>query len=324
LQQLTTENKLNYVHSNKGWLGFVEAMSDNTGDHFREDWFANGKINKELLKKSGWATETFQDTCIGKTAVVIGASPSIAKQLDTLRDLQNDPNFVLLTVSSEIRHLLNNGIKPHFVLISDASPVIKTYWDGMDMELTKGITLVSSPFVPPEMLHSWQGDVKFIAYYTTIKRLDKMFRRDCYPINGCDIMFPSLASSYNSCVSFSYLVLRTEIIIMVGNELSYEKELEGTYYVDREDAKDKGKRYPHINIYGGKSWTTTIFMATKLALEDYLGKLHGWFFNATEAGILGVSSKYGNLPWIKQVKLKMAVAHAKSLMQTGRPLSIAA
>jgi hypothetical protein len=62
-----------------------------------------------------------------------------------------------------------------------------------------------------------------------------------------------------------------------------------------------------------------MFMSLKLMLEDFLGKLsgEGYFLNASEAGIFGVSNRYGNTPWIFQLRLPMAIAQARHIMRTG-------
>jgi hypothetical protein len=65
-----------------------------------------------------------------------------------------------------------------------------------------------------------------------------------------------------------------------------------------------------------------MLFSLKLALEDYLGRLPGFYFNCTEAGIFGVSARYGNVPWIQQFNLSIGIAHARSIMRTGMPIYI--
>jgi hypothetical protein len=262
-----------------------------------------------------------QDSHKRKTAVLLGASPAIKKQIDKLRNLQYDPRYVFIGISSGLEFLLSNGIKPRYVMIADADPSISRFWQNLNEEDTRGITLISSISASPEMFEKWKGDIKFLAIETTIPKLDKKFKRWYNPINGLGCYFFALSSQYNTGAAFAFTVLNCPILIFVGNELSFETE-STPYYVDREDLKDKWLKKPHPNIYGEKVYTNYMFMSLKLALEDFLGKCsgNGWFFNATEAGIFGVSNRFGNLPWIYQLRLDMAIAQANSLMATGKSI----
>jgi hypothetical protein len=65
-----------------------------------------------------------------------------------------------------------------------------------------------------------------------------------------------------------------------------------------------------------------MLFSLKIALEDYLGKLPGWYLNCTEAGIFGISARYGNTPWIFQMTLKNGIAQARNIMRTGQPMYI--
>ena len=94
----------------------------------------------------------------------------------------------------------------------------------------------------------------------------------------------------------------------MGNELSWDEQ----YYVDRSDFKDKGfEKFPWVNIHGGASYTNLSFIQSKLWLEQALGGWKGVFINATEAGILGTSKRYGSLPYILQMKLSNSIDYVK-------------
>ena len=313
-------NRFNYVESNKDWSKFVDAVSHNTGKVYGKLWVANLRTNRKRVKRCGWAAEDLLDTQIGKTAVLLGASPTIRKQVEQLKELQKDPNFLFLGISSNFKFLCDNGIKPKYIFIADADPALVEWFKGYENE-TEGVTLISNLCAHPKVLDMWKGDVKYLALYTAIPELDKDMKKWYKPVNGCGYVFPALCSQYNTAVAFAYLVFGCRILIFVGNELGFaDKEV--AYYVDRKDKKDAWERKPHIDIYGNVAYTNYMLFSLKMALEDFLGKLQGWFFNATEAGIFGVSARYGNLPWIQQFKLDMAVKQAKHIMKYGIPLTL--
>jgi len=312
---------VDYIGANADWDKFSRMVSDNTGQHYLKMWLVNARKNEERVKKHGWATEILQDAHYGKTAVLIGGSPHVATQLDTLRELQDDPGFILIGITSNLKFLLTNGIRPRYVMIADAEPAMVRFWKDVDMDQTKDIVLITSICTLPEMLDMWCGPMYFLAIYSGLKKIDKTMHRLYNPVNGCGALFHALCSQYNTGTAFAYNVFQTKILIFVGNELGF-KDKDIPYYPDRKDYKDNWIRKPHMDIYGGVYYSNYMLMSLKLSLEDYLGKIcgDGWFFNCTEAGIFGVSARHnGHLPWIKQLTLKAGLMQARMIMQTGQP-----
>jgi len=313
-------NPLNFLDSNQDWRKFTTKVSDNTGAHYLDLWIENARINRKIVRNRGWIAE-LQDNHSGKTAVMLGASPAIKNQIATLRILQDDSDFVLIGITSGLKFMLDNGIKPKYVMIADADPDIERFWKGLDMNQTKDMTLLANICTHPKLLNMWQGPIKFIAIYTAVKKLDRKLAKWYSPVNGVGNFFPALCSQYNTGAALAYMVFGCKIIIFVGNELSFADE-QTTYYADREDVKDSWERGPHMNIRGERAYTNAMLMSLKFALEDFLGKISGdgWFFNCTEAGIFGVSKRFGNLPWITQLTLTAGIMQAKSIMHTGKPI----
>jgi hypothetical protein len=317
---MAVANPLNFIGENEEWCDFVNRVSSNTGTFYERLWLENTKANKPLIKKYGWVSEALQGTHKGKTTVLLGASPAIKNQVETLKKLQGDPDFILIGLSSNIDFLLENELYPDYMMIAEADPETERFWTNTDFNKTKDITLIANICTHPFFLDKWKGDIKFLAIYTMVKKLDKKFAKWFYPINGCGYYFLGLMSQYNTGAAVAFTIFESEILIFVGNELSY-KDMDQTYYVDRADLKDKWEKHPQIDINGNKVYTTYMLMSLKFTLEDFLGKLSGagWFFNCTEAGIFGVSAKFGNLPWIQQLKLTTGIAQARNIMQTGEP-----
>ena len=326
------------LDANKDWSKFMDYISRNTGTLNGDLWLSHARSNRKRDRK--WAAQDMLDTGIGKTAVIIGAGPSLKAQVSKLRDLAADDRFVLFAVSSGLRFLINNGIRPHYCMVMEADAKISRFFDGIGD--TSGITLISGICVPPEILDAWKGEVKMLALYTSIKDLDKKIRKWYKPVNGCGNMFPALCSQYNTAAAIAYRVLGSRTIIFVGNELSFKtNDNTSRYYVEGEDHKDGWERKPHPDIHGNVVYTTHNFMALKMALEDYLQRLFvecvnyegrvPYFFNASEAGIFGVSKRHGNLSVadpsgnkhtvIWQLTLDMAIRQAGNIMKYGRPIT---
>lgn len=316
---------LNYIRSNDKVFDFVQAVSRNTESDRLEVWETFARTNRENVKRCGWSSTEFFGKGEGRAAVIIGASPALANQIDQLRELQNDSDFVLIGISAGIRYLLENGIKPEYTFISDSSEKMLKWFEGI--EDTSGMTLCADITANPDAVALWEskgGNIKYHAVYSAIKSLDRKIRKWYRPVNGTGDLLNSLSSQYNSAVQFAFLVLCSQVLIFVGNELSFPSKdgNKDRYYVDRTDEKDHWIRRPHKDIYGNTVYTTFMFYQMKLVLEDFLGMISGagWFFNATEAGIFGVT-KNGRVPWIRQFTLPMALAQARHILRTGQPIT---
>jgi len=319
-------NRLNYIAENKDWNTFTTQVSQNTGKHYGEVWRENAKANKARIKECGWAAEELQDAHEGKTAVLLGASPAILKQMDKLKSLQWDADFTTIGVASGIKTFFEHGLIPRYCMIADADPAIVRFWKDVDMRKTKDITLIANICVHPSLLDKWQGDIKFLSIHVGVENLIRKFKKWFKDMNGCGEYFPALSSQYNEGVAFAALVFCCKVLIFVGNELSFPtQKAEDTYYPGRKDIKDTVQRKPHIDIYGNTVYTSYMLLSLKFGLEDFLGKIAdiGWYLNATEAGIFGVSARYGNLPWIQQLNLDNAIMQARYIMEKGEPLTFA-
>jgi hypothetical protein len=314
-----SEQKADFLGKNQDWLDFVKGMSDRTGNAYGPSWEKNARDNRSLFKECGWITEA-QDSYEGKTAVLCGASQAIKKQFDQLKNIMNDPQFVFIGLTSGIKMLIENGIYPKYCMMMDGDIKQERFWKDMDMGATERITLIASLNVPNELLKRWKGPIRFLAVSCEYKDLERKMKKWYYPVNGCNHLFHALMSQYNMAAAISYLVFGTRIIIFVGNELSFPTA-DTPYYADRKDEKDAWNRGKQIDIYGNVVYTNYMLFSLKVVLEDYLGKLPGWFFNCTEAGIFGVSKRYPEgVPWIQQLKLSSGIAQAKSIMKTGKPI----
>lgn len=289
-----------------------------------EIWIEHLRENRLLFRQSGWAAVHLQGKEQGKTAIMCGSSPAIQNQVETLKQIQDDPDFVICGISSNLDFFLKQGIKPKYCITVDADKSTGDDWNPIDMEETKDTSLIASICAYPPMLKRWQGPLYFLELLTEDKRFERKKRKWYGPANGVHEKagFPSIMAQFNIMTAVCFLILECPIILFVGHELSF-KDDESRYYVDRKDFRDQEKRFPHGDIYGNKVHTTVGLLAVKYALEGFLELLAkaGWFFNCTEAGIFGITKKFEDrhVPWIQQLTLKNGIAQARQIMRTGQP-----
>ena len=319
---LAMEVKSDYLSENKDFEKFLSNVSDNTGRRNMETWFNNLRDNRELFKTTGWATDNLQGKHKDKTAIIMGASPAIKSQIETLKGLQDDNDFVLCGLSSNLEFLLSNGIQPKYIITVDGDVSQGEFFDTIDMDKTKDIVLIANLFAYPPMLKKWKGPLYFLALQTADKKFERKQRKWFGPENGIGNGFPSLMAQFNIITAVAYLILECKIILFVGHELSF-KDDDSKYYADRVDPRDTDKRYPHGDIHGNMVKTTPDLLAVKYTLEGFLEVISkaGWFFNCTEAGIFGITKRFPDrhVPWIQQLTLKNGIAQARHIMRTGEP-----
>jgi hypothetical protein len=311
-----------YLTKNKEFGEFLNQISDNTGAKFMGKWLQHIEDNRELFKKTGWATDKLQGKEKGKTAVICGASPAIEKQLETLKSVSFDDDFVICSLSSNLIYLLNNGIRPKYCIVVDADESTGRDWDELGGDKTSGITLIVNTYAYPPMLKKWKGPLYFLDLQTDDEKFEKKKEKLFGPANGINHGFPSIMAQFNIMTAAAYLILECPIILFVGHELSFADD-DSKYYVDREDLRDREARFPHGDIYGNMVKTTSSLLAVKYSLEGFLELLsgNGWFINCTEAGIFGITKKFKDLhvPWIQQLTLLGGIAQARQIMRTGQP-----
>jgi len=313
-----------YLTQNEDFHRLLDNISDNTGRKNMEIWIEHLRKNRELFRKSGWAATHLQGKEQGKTAIMCGSSPAIQNQIETLKELQGDSDFIICGISSNLDYFLKQGIKPDYCITVDADKSTGDDWNSVDMDKTKEITLIANTYAYPPMLKRWKGPLYFLELQTDDKRFEKKKRKWYGLANGIHEKagFPSIMAQFNIMTAVAFLILECPIILFVGHELSFKDDA-ARYYVDREDFRDQEKRFPHGDIYGNKVHTTVGLLAVKYALEGFLELLSkaGWFINCTEAGIFGITKKFDDyhVPWIQQLTLKNGISQARQIMRTGHP-----
>lgn len=320
-------NQTDYIHGNDIRSHFVRTVSENTGDLHAEKWLETVRVNRQYVRKYGWACEAFQGAGERKASVIMGASPAIKKQVGLLRKLSGDPDFILIGISSGLKFLAENWIKPRFVFVAEVQDVVLKWFEGIPEDFMKGITLIVDIHTNPKVMDVWKGDFKFLGTYSVVKNIDKKTRKWMYPVNGTGDFFPALGAQHGSAVAFANLVLESPVVIFVGSEFGFPSAdgMKDKYYVNRDDSKDHFERSAHTDIFGNVAYTTLFLLQNKYILEDWCGKMaHCAFFNATEAGILGVEGhgeSARQLPWIIPVHLRTAIKQARHILYYGEPIT---
>src|SRR3972149_8950045 len=227
-----------------------------------------------------------------KPAVIVSAGPSLDKNVKWLSMAEG--KLIIISVDTAVRTLLNNNIKPDFVVSLD--PLIENYYhlEGLENQL-RDSCLVANPVTYPELIKKYKGDVLIMTYGDPLIQWFERFIDE----KGETTVGGSVATS---AFDFAYR-LGGDPIILIGQDLSFyggRAYTEGSYYNQRGVAEVNGRET--LSIKHG----TTILSETGTEVDDFFSglvttskKMLGWkrwfeimigkgktkCINATEGGV---------------------------------------
>jgi hypothetical protein len=110
---------------------------------------------------AGADTNPLHQAAAGFPAVCVGAGPSLAKNVDLLRDPKVRQAVVLISSQTTLKPLLDRGIQPDFVTALDYHEISRRFYEGLPP--LPGVTLVAQPVANPTILESFPGPVRVTA-----------------------------------------------------------------------------------------------------------------------------------------------------------------
>lgn len=167
---------------------------------------------------AGEGIEPLRNLARGRTALLIAAGPSLARHYDLLAEPSLRERLVLIAVQTCLRPLLRRGIRPHFVTALDYHEISRNFYDDLDPQDLRDITLVCEPKVNRAVVEAYPGPVRCVGS-SLLDRLLGPLRRDMGTVP---------AGSTVAHLSF-YLAqfLGCDPIVLVGQDLGFT---DGLYY----------------------------------------------------------------------------------------------
>lgn len=152
----------------------------------------------------------------GYPAVCVGAGPSLAKNVDLLRDPAVRKRVVVIAAQTTLKPLLDRGIRPDFVTALDYSEISRRFYE--DLPPLPDVTLVAEPKAHPTILEAFPGPVRV----TSSRFLDRMLG-DLAPT----IMKMKEGATVAHLSFYLAQHLGCDPIIMIGQDLGFS---DGLYY----------------------------------------------------------------------------------------------
>ena len=135
-----------------------QKLQLNTLDLHGEMTLRNSLMNLRHLNGNSYLS-SYKDAYKGRSAILIAAGPSLKKQLERLKQAQNQ--HILIAAGQTIKTLHANGIHPHFVVAADPQDALQKYFDSdsFTREVLLCLTVCSS-----EVVTKFPGHKIFFQY----------------------------------------------------------------------------------------------------------------------------------------------------------------
>lgn len=293
---------------------FIESRK--IPDDLDDLWVQNYTENKDLIRP-------FPRTQIGlgKAAILVGASPALKRNCDALKEI--DEKFILICSPTTIKFLQEKGIRIDYVFALEGR---KHWLADIDCD-TSRLTLIASPFIYPEVLRRWQGEIWFYMIGGG-RKYEEVLAQDWPDVNR-EI---GGGNAVSTGFLWAYKFLTCRHFIFCGMSLCYYDD----YYFDGrpqqvDDLKQWNDWLYAMDIKGNVVRTTPSLISYKCWLEMAMEKApQSEFVNATEDGILGVWPEpvkvengilYGKrrfLPWINVLPLNLTINAYKEKLNGSR------
>ena len=107
---------------------------------------------------AGATTDELYQAAKGYPAICVAAGPSLARNIELLRDPDVREKVIVISVQTTLKPLLDRGVRPDFVTALDYSRICKRFYEGLpDLP---DVTLVAEPKAHPTILDSYPGPVR--------------------------------------------------------------------------------------------------------------------------------------------------------------------
>ena len=183
-----------------------------------------------------------------KTAIIVSTGPSLNKQLELLKQVQN--HATIISVDSSYPILKAHGIKPDYVTSIERVEWTSEFFNSEPSEFDKDIIFLTATLTHPTTLNYLKG--RNVAY---------ILRPLPYELGFEDNDFGYIASGPSAAhLSFDIaVVLEHERIIFIGQDLAYgegRSSHAGGHVLPGSDDKNKESKY--TVAYGGEGMAETM------------------------------------------------------------------
>ncbi|QQZ10273.1 6-hydroxymethylpterin diphosphokinase MptE-like protein [Heyndrickxia vini] len=247
---------------------YDQVASDYT---FQKLWGLNSMNNFPIILETPNLFLNFDRKLFkGKPAIIVGAGPSLAKEIDNLKRIQVEKSAYIFAVGSAINALIEYGIRPHATIAYDPKKENRRVFEKIKQKNIRDIPLIFGSTIGSDSLIDYPGEkIHFINSqdYLNPFLLSSDEDKDIKVINDGPTV---------TVVALDILSqLECNPIILVGQNLSFEKNAryaKGIQYKPGSAGVSVGptKIYHVESVTGEKLLSSKEFILAKNSIENYL------------------------------------------------------
>lgn len=213
----------------------------------------------------------------GKPAIVVSAGPSLDKNIDVLKEVQD--RALIIAVGTSLKPLLQRGIKPHLVVAIDADK--KHYEHFKDVKAHEDTILIYDGMIFPRILDDFKG-MKLSSDTS-----ESPIKTWLYSYIGAKGIIPSGFSVATTAFALAHSMESYPIILM-GQDLSFKKDghthAQGTTWQERVVDVTSHSLVKVPGNVEEEVFTHHVFFSTLRWFETYIEQNSVYCVNATEGG----------------------------------------
>lgn len=186
--------------------------------------------NFDILQKRGLPScEELKALIMKEDIIIVAGGPSVDDQLTAIKKYRNQ--FKLMAVGTIARKLMENGIVPDFIIISDPQSLMYQQVEGLE---TENIPLILLSTASAGILEYYKGPV-YVAYQEGYKRaVEEAQNRAC--------MLFQTGGSVSTVALDIGIRFEAEKIILVGMDMAYTEKRSHAAGIGREVTVTDGLR----------------------------------------------------------------------------------
>ncbi len=267
-----------------------KAININTMAKFEKLWAYNISGNTSAIAFN-YGVNKFLDMFKNKPAIVVSAGPSLQKNIEQIKSLEN--KCVIIAVDTVLKSLQYHNIKPHFITTIDPQKKNAKYFRGID---TSNSILIAESSIDREVVENHKGGLYF---NDSIFPLAQLFMKYLGERGELTVGGSVSTGAFDLAIR-----LGCSPIIMLGLDLSFpdhQTHIRGSYHeedfftqISRLDTYDsriykiliQGNLKKEQNIYGDTVYIDSRFQMYRDWYEKHIeANKDVKIYNATEGGI---------------------------------------
>lgn len=214
------------------WMIIDIQVGENTSKFFSKIWFKSYLSNIPYILNSK-SLDSYKDLFRNKPAIVVSAGPSLDRNLKLLKG--NEDRFIIITGGRTLAALKEEGIKPDFVCVIDAS---EEMYNVFKSSLHMDVPLLFNEETSEKIVSKYKGDKIFF-------NTREFFNADSEILGiNTEKLFQG-GSVAHACTSFAKL-LGCNPIAFIGQDLAYT---DGKLHSENSKAEHESNLVPDSDIY---------------------------------------------------------------------------